>query len=80
MNAPLRTAEVNAHLEILSAITSVQDLAISEETAFGILWQALTVFGRTPRCNCGRVLSWTPRIDGVRVGKCQCGVRFWEVT
>lgn len=80
MNAPLRTAEVNAHLEILSAITDVRDNVISEHTAFHQFWKALQVFGRSPRCNCRRVLNWTPRIDGVRVASCQCGVRFWEVT
>lgn len=79
MNAPLRTAEVNAHLEILSAIADVRDNVISEQTGFHRMWRPLEVFLLSPRCNCRRVLNWTPRIDGVRIASCQCGVRFREV-
>lgn len=80
MNAPLRTAEVNAHLAIITAIADVRNNVISEQAAFARMWRPLEVFLLSPRCNCRRVLSWTPLVDGARVASCKCGVRFWEVT
>lgn len=76
MNAPLRLPEVNAHL----AIITILDKAIAHKWHWAItrdaVWRHLEGFA--PRCNCGLVLRFGPRVNGNRLVACSCGVGFME--
>lgn len=72
----LSTTEAAAHVRIIGTIANVQDNVISEQRAYYELCRPLEAF--RPRCNCGRVLQWSPWIDGIRAARCRCGVWFRE--
>lgn len=72
----LTTSEARSHLVIVETIRDVQDNVISEQTAFHRMFRPLESFA--PRCNCGRVLRWSPWVDEVRAARCRCGHWFRE--
>lgn len=76
MLAPLTIAEARAHVAIMQAL--------DDADRFGWHWSETQRATATPlqqfrtRCNCRRVLNWSPWVDGVRVAWCICGMRVRE--
>jgi hypothetical protein len=73
----LTTHEARAHLTIVDTIDALSRCEISDWLAVRLMQAPLECFA--PRCpRCRRVLSFGPRVDGLRVVKCACGARHFE--
>ena len=77
MKPPMTTLEARAHLLLVELAMLAHHSFISDREALVNMERHLRVFRE--RCNCGRILSFSPWVDGMRAVVCPCGYRSREV-